>query len=211
MIKKGFTLQELLITLAIVGVVAALTVPGIVGMMPDKKKATYMKCYSTLARLTNEILDNPTFYYTTYDNTGNPNCSGMDCTEISEDLREKYSIQDSLEKFPRLFAGHLNLTEEPTGQASKIEFTTTDGVAWTFNSSESDSDGMETEVLINLDPSSASNQCTYADDCTDPNHFTFKIDNNGGITAEDPLGKAFLRNPTDYHSIKKDKELADTL
>ena len=54
MIKKGFTLQELLITLAIIGVVAAIVGPGIVGLMPSKSKAMYLKAYNILTNQTNK-------------------------------------------------------------------------------------------------------------------------------------------------------------
>ena len=41
MLKKGFTLQELLISMAIIGIVAAVAAPGLIGLMPDKKKSMY--------------------------------------------------------------------------------------------------------------------------------------------------------------------------
>ncbi len=52
--KKGFTLAEVLITLAIIGVVAALTVPAVIRNYRDVQyKTAYKKAYSTLARAIN--------------------------------------------------------------------------------------------------------------------------------------------------------------
>ncbi len=52
--KRGFTLAEVLITLAIIGVVAALTIPTVVRNYQKQETATKLKkAYSTLANTTN--------------------------------------------------------------------------------------------------------------------------------------------------------------
>ena len=123
MFKKGFTLQELLITLGIIGIVAAIVAPGIVGMMPDQKKAMYMKAYNTLTTLTNDILDDPSLYWTTYDNDGEPNCSGLfcfssvpagvfpPCDEIYDVIGEQGSVFCGFStKFPSIFLRKVNIS-----------------------------------------------------------------------------------------------------
>ena len=49
--KKGFTLQEVLVTLAMVGIIAAITIPGIVGIMPSKDRIQFLKAYNALAKV----------------------------------------------------------------------------------------------------------------------------------------------------------------
>ena len=78
--KIGFTLQEVLISMAIVGIVAALTVPAVMNMMPDETKTKYMKAYSALTSITNDLLSDNTIYWTEYDNAGVQRCIGMACT-----------------------------------------------------------------------------------------------------------------------------------
>lgn len=41
--KKGFTLAETLISLSIIGVIAALTIPMLIPLMPDKSRTMYKK------------------------------------------------------------------------------------------------------------------------------------------------------------------------
>ncbi len=55
--KRGFTLAEVLITLAIIGVVAALTIPSVVrNYQETQRKAAVKKEYSTLVRITNLVM-----------------------------------------------------------------------------------------------------------------------------------------------------------
>lgn len=57
--KTGFTLPELLITLGVIGIAAALIVPAIGNIMPDKNKVLVLNAYSSLGKITNAITDTP--------------------------------------------------------------------------------------------------------------------------------------------------------
>ena len=225
MFKKGFTLQELLITIGIIGIVAAIVAPGIVGMMPDQKKMMYMKAYNTLTTLTNEILDDPSLYWTTYDNDGEPNCSGLSCTTIPDEIQDVQGIQPA-DKFAYLLARRMNLSQDirrPMGNNndSIISFTTTDGIIWnivTRIQNDNDLPGnrrAEVNLIIDLDDAeNAPPECgnaMYSDNCKNPIRFRFLVDNDGGVSAMDALGQAYLQNPTDMHSASKDKEIADEI
>ncbi len=231
MFKKGFTLQELLITIGIIGIVAAIVAPGIVGMMPDQKKMMYMKAYNTLTTLTNEILDDPSLYWTTYDNDGEPNCSGMYCRERPTVEPYNDAAYEDNNKFPMIFASKVNLIGEAASdgngdRVNTVTFTTTDGIEWsftTYDGRETPLDGAQNwneypgnsyyyaEVEINLEPDNDDNNCLYSNNCTNPNLFSFVVDNEGGVSAIDALGRAYLQNPTDMHSASKDKEIADEI
>ena len=229
MFKKGFTLQELLISMAIVGIVAAIAAPGIVGMIPDKKKTMYMKAYNTLTNLTNEILEDTSLYYISYRNDGTASCSGINCTGYPID-NEKFDRAfggnwrgdgDSL-KFGYCLASKMNIQEEfgenlDNGDLT-MTFTSVDGVRWTYDMEDAslsrDGAMSNQSITIDVNPNNdnAANKCFYdEDECSDPDLFKFKIDNDGGITAVDRLGQAFLRKPTDMNSGREDKEVANGL
>ncbi len=92
--KKGFTLAEVLITLAIIGIVAALTIPSVVRNYQDTQlKTQFRKAYSTIQRA---------FEATNYDMGGRPQCytdnngSGThyttECPAFYEKLTEKLKV-----------------------------------------------------------------------------------------------------------------------
>lgn len=207
MLKKGFTLIELIVTLVVVGVIAAICIPAISNIIPDKKKAIYVKAYSTLSKLTEEILDDPTLYWTTYDTNGDASCTMLDCTSTNDDMREIYtnlSTPSDANKFPKIFAKKLNLSEDYNNN----EFTTVDGVKWSFVVNGDSS----MDITIDVAADNNEDDCTYSTAaCSDPDLFTFKIDKEGGIRAIDALGRAYLENLTEMNSKNADKKRADEI
>ena len=189
--KKGFTLTEVLVTLSIIGVVAALCLPAIRHIMPNKTKAAYMKAYNALAVLTDEILGDPSLYWTTY-SSGSANCAGLYCnaqpTITPYSSNSKYS---GTTKYPMLLSSKMHLLDTPSVSDSKVTFDTIDGTEWVFaTSTESNSTaylgGKGYVTTLTLD--------------VGDQQFTFTIDNDGGITPEDTLGKAFLKNAANLTS-----------
>lgn len=222
MIKKGFTLQELLITMGIIGIVAALTIPGVISMMPDKNKTMYMKAYNTLTTLTDEILGDSSLYWTNYNAaTGAPTCEGMRCLNIPIDTRinNAFSATDwdeGAKKFGVCLASKLNIKETfgsdiifGTSGDDGVRFTTIDGIQWTYEPNNIN----DQKITINLNPTdaNATHNCVYSDNCTNPNQYEFEIDQFGGIQATDALGRAYLENPTDMHSKNQDLSRAKEL
>ena len=77
--KNGFTLAELLIALAVVGVVAALLAPTLQNLMPNNDKTKFLKVYDSIATAAVNILDNSELYY---GNSSTPDiltCRGFAC------------------------------------------------------------------------------------------------------------------------------------
>ena len=60
--RLGFTLSELLIVLGITGVVAALILPALNGLMPDKTKMMYLKVYDELSEGIGELASDTSLF-----------------------------------------------------------------------------------------------------------------------------------------------------
>ena len=60
--KLAYTLAEVLITLSIIGIIAAVAAPAITSAKPDVNKMQYLKIYDHLTKLTMDMASNPRIY-----------------------------------------------------------------------------------------------------------------------------------------------------
>ena len=60
--KQAYTLAEVLITLSIIGILAAVLVPLANKFKPDKNKAMFLKTYDTIVKAVRELAGNTTIY-----------------------------------------------------------------------------------------------------------------------------------------------------
>lgn len=220
MLKKGFTLQELLITMGIVGIVSAMVIPAVVNMMPDKNKTMYVKAYNTLTSETADILSDESLYWDTYDNNGDFANIGLFSSGRPQVVPYSNDAHcQGTTKFPAILSHRLNIKGTPTYAGVNTTFITNDGINWSFHTEERAGDigygteGYRIDVTINLNPSdnNANHNCVYSEACTKPNQFKFEIDNDGGVRAADALGIAYLQTSTDMHSSSEDKQLASAI
>lgn len=184
MLKKGFTLAELLISLAVVGVVAALTLPGVINSMPNKEKASYLKAHNTVTNVVAELIDDSSLYFPTFDANGEPNCIGFDCSaapmqEAIDSLPNFGTNYSGNNKFGLLFAAKVNRIANPSVNGNRVSFTTTDHIPWSIVKNDSDYD---ISVTINSQ------------------NFTFQVDRNGGVRPTDDRGLAYLQDADDLHA-----------
>ena len=221
MIKKGFTLQELLITMGIVGIISAIALPAVMGLRPDKNKSLFIKTYNTIATLTSEILNDTSLYNETYDANGNPNCVGMGCTARPADPQYNSENYEGAHKFAYLLADKLDVdgdVREPMSgnTPNVIQFNTTDGVTWQVVTVCNNNDDGQRQCFcpnIQIDVNPNSNDChnIYSANCTNPTKFNLTIDANGKFQAADAMSIAYLQNPTEMQAKGDDKDLAAQL
>ena len=186
--KKGFTLQEILITMAIVGVIAALTVPGMVGVMPSKDKMQYLKAYNNFTKIISELADD-TAAYPIGDDDDLFDHDNVDLTYFPDASEFQYGQSwDPHSVLTYHFSKKLNLSEEADCSAGNLcNFTSTDGIKWTF----SDDNNNGIKVTIG----------------TENYDFGIDLDYDGKIKP-DAFGQELLSNPTklktkDFNKIAK--------
>ncbi len=213
MLKKGFTLQELLITVGIVGIISAALVPAIVRMIPNHNKMMYLKAYNVLAKNVSEIINDDSLYYN--DN----NCTGLDCVaiptvndrgipqslesyignSIEQYTKNSGSFDNAAQKFAVLFSYNLNRSEDLTSEDGAYKFMTTDGIEWEIKMVQNSNN---LKIIIDVDPKKEGGFVT--DNVKDPDKFSFTLSNIGTLSPSDKLGKIYLKNPSDMHSKQEE-------
>lgn len=222
--NKGFTLVELLVTLGIIAVLAAVTTPLLVKLRPDQAKSFYVKAHSTLVNTTGEILSDTSCYMTEYGNDGKATCIGLGCNSIPkyiDNIEGEELIGDisTNVKYGAILALRMGLDKDDvTHSGSKTTFRAKDGVYWEINSTESTTSvngknlkSITNDIVIDIDGEDRGDNCSYSSSCKKPDQFKFKVDTFGKVSAEDALGKAFLKNPYDLKASQEDRDEAEKL
>ena len=146
--KKGFTIAETVITMAVLGVIAAVVLPTMQKSQPNKDIVMYNKALLSIQSAIGPVVER-TYEYAMQDNVSNykanlflANLSGARvCTEIANNLNTK---------------GEINCNTD--GTFDSPAFVTTDGLRfWNFGSTSSKfagDDGIDW-ILVDYDLSNA--------------------------------------------------------
>ena len=196
--KNGFTLAEVLITLGIVGVAAALLTPIIGNAIPDKNKTKVINLYQAIASTTDTLLNDNSIYY---QKGSDDNCRGLGCQYIPLTSPYNKAIFNGKLKYGYLLATHLNvsdMTAVTTGNT--VEFQTNDNVNWTIQTNNIG----ESIITLDLNGTDGKN-CSYNKTlCPKPDQFEFFVSQYGKIIGNDPLTTAYLGNSLKLNDKKKD-------
>ena len=237
MIKKhGFTLAETLITLGIIGVVAALTIPIANSLKPDENKIFYLKAFDTLTQTVQELVSNTQIFPIC--RRDNLNCSrfplfNMDQTTIvAKYNKAKYS---GTAKFCNLLADSLGAENADCSKVAlqnadmasnngesidkafdslvdNQKFYIPNGMQFVFNQAQNSETTTQAsyllEIYLDINGNNLPN-CIYdKDSCKNPDRFKLQLYADGTLRPADPMGIYYLDNRTSY--TKKKVELTNT-
>lgn len=204
--KTGFTLSELLITLTVIGVVSALVLPAVSGILPDKNKAKVIKYNAMLNNYINEIFADESIYcpYTAYDTTngntfltidGNSTtpCYGLSC--IKQSLPEDYTRTAFEYLLENKFFPKVNK----------------DGSSWDVQQAVDPSDSTKTGIYWVEVKTDGKKLIPYSTGAKNVNTFYFNIDEYGNVKPGDALTEAFLKNYKKLNDRNADIEDAEAI
>ena len=129
---KGFTLTELMVALAVIGIIVAVVTPAIVRMRPNKTKMMVKKTFYTTEQIVSTLINDQRMYPDYHlacdldEGAVDYECAwGFDYDGAVRHEGETYVGDD---KFAGLFKSMLNVKEEDP--SNEYIVTTNDGVKW---------------------------------------------------------------------------------
>lgn len=171
MVKKGFTLSETLLTMAILGVLAAILTPVLMKAAPDTNRVMFKKAYYTLERAVTFLINDDVNYPA---NSTFVNAGGITLLRGFNNTKPTVNILGgtTYNKFCYLLADTLNTVGEPIyptngqdGTSVIATFITSDGVLWKVYVPVSD----------DANPANGSDNCTGAEFAVNSTCFSTKI------------------------------------
>ena len=200
--KQGFTLAELLITLGIIGVAAALLVPNLGKVLPDRNKITVLNTAKVINEITTNLMNNDGLYY-------NINrCVGLACNATPKTAPYNDNKYSGDSKYSRLLISNLNVDGDVNEEAnaSAFKFKTTDGVFWTVTPTAITGGAT---IMIDVNGESKGKNCSFdTSSCKKPDQYVFVVDQMGKLHPGDPLTAAYTMNQTKTKNKKNDYTLA---
>lgn len=197
----AFSLGEILVALAIVGVIASLILPTINQIQPDKQKMMFKKAYTNVERVVTELVNDDYLYpeasddgkaYVGFDNTANVK------------LNDKTYGGDT--KFCELFAMKMNTIEDDTVSCignKSVSFTTNDSVAYYMPNTNFATEG---EIMVDINGEDAPNCEFNATSCKTPDRYFIYVAADGGVSVKGELEKSYLKHTT----VVRDKVKKET-
>lgn len=177
-IKFGYTLAETLITLLIIGIIAAVTLPSLQKTTGNKFEAMRIKCAYILEQTIDQMLDDDTLY---------PQSNSEASIGLAKTTAVKVAgvTYQGNTKFCEIFASRITKGPHSTvdcSNSNKKTFTSADGVDWYLPISN-----FNDKVLIHFDVNGQDEDPNCAlhgneDSCPKPDLFSYYLT---------PLGKLY--------------------
>ena len=145
--KKGFTLTEIMIALAVIAILTVILMPMIFKLRPNQEVLMTKRAYYQTLTIVSEMINNEKCYPLVYDRTGFGDERPYTCSQKGGDNRNV--------KFRELFKEYLNPVATTDTTA-----TTKDGMLWTFNSNFEENDG-EAIITVDTNPSAVKANDTF--------------------------------------------------
>lgn len=210
--KKAFTLTELMIALAVIGVLTAILLPVIRNLMPDQNVLMAKRANYTIESVVSNMLNDSACYPPGNGQGALSDWHGYADCELwggeRDDINEGSSVITSADrgnfsagtKFKRIFIDKLQLAQrqadgEPDYQAVFTTFTTKDGMRWAISAPAAEDDNHVYNISISVDVNGAEgpNACDIDNLFGDANPnargeydiAVFNIDNSGNVTTPD--------------------------
>ena len=213
---RAFTLAETLVTLGLIGVIAAICFPIFKDMQPNNEMVMFKKAYYLAARTVNELINDEDFYPDAATVAGSGFSHVFIVDVASEEAKYKGVEAEGDGKFCILTALRFNLKEgyncgERVALDNGGNFETTDGIVWSmpYGSFASGSDF----IYVDVNGNDRGDNCGDSEEdgyskCTDmqkPDRFPIQVFRDGSMSVTSPIGRTYLstnKTTKSYQELK---------
>lgn len=208
--RKAFTLAEILVSLGIIAVLAAVTLPLINSMKPDPNKDLYLKAYDKLCKCVHQVAMDSSIYPTVYSYGGvRYNTSYYPLFNVDKAIDPAFENYSDESKLPNI----MMIVLGGKGDNYK-EFVTNDSITWMFEDSEiklelgqtTGNTTFYTPVIIDVNKDGSNTMYTNTND-KKPDRFKFFITATGEVVPADIYGQMYIDTRKQYTRNKKEKDL----
>ena len=195
---SAFSLGEVLVTLAIVGIIASLILPAINQIQPDKQKMLFKKAYTNVERVVTELVNDAYLYPEATKDDGSA-YQGLDNTTAITLNDKSYS---GATKFCQLFAMKMNTIDgDVTCNGNQTpSFRTNDSIEYRIPNSSFATDA---EIIIDINGDKAPNCAYNATNCKTPDRYSIFVQPDGGVKVKGAMEKEFLKSS----SVSREKSI----
>lgn len=225
--KKAFTLAELLVTLGIIGVIAALVLPAIRKSTPDRTKVQYLKAYDTISTTVNSLASDSSLYAVCKQTDDEVLCQEYPLLNTDKPVKDGYRDDKYKgdKKFCNLMAAAMNGQNISCANSTyafnaatfnnyfnnNLSFVTPNGMRWMIvpqiaTYTKKFEGRFQADIYVDVDSSKDSPNCIYnQESCKNPDIFKFMVAATGNVVPADPKGKMYIK--TRKSMLKDDKEI----
>ena len=209
--KQGFTLAEALVTLGVIGVVAALILPAVNSMRPDQNKVLYLKAHDALGYALSNIASNSKLF-PAHIQQENVSVASYPLLNTEAPIEQRYEDYTGKTKLCSLLAlsmnvdsGNIDCSESSYNFSestfdndfnNNISFVTPNGMQWRVVPQAltigADRAEYETDIYVDVNGNKEPNCIYNSESCTDPDRFMFLVDAKGNLYIGDPMGREYL-------------------
>lgn len=194
MMKKGFTLAEMVVTLGIIGVLAVILMPMLRGVQPNEEMLKFKKAYYIAERVISELVNDEVLY-------PEPDAAGarqfLGNTEVVNYKGQPYQ---GITKFCGLFAAKLNRSSEVdcslkqfvTGTAPSGNVTTSDSMVWILPRTSFLSANNPYTIQVDVNGDKGPNCFYSARRCARPDRFRIRVFQDGRVMVDGQMEIEYL-------------------
>lgn len=198
---KAFTLTELMVAIAVIGILCAIVLPGLLNNNPNQNRMMMKKAYTVFLDITHDLINDsenyPVIYGLCPDN-GDGGYIGFDCAEADSKFPYLFSkrLSTKNERIPDENTIKTDATYSKSGNAncngvgsSCYYLTTDDNMSWAFEKSALTKGSYTDSILIGVDVNGSKKPNCYegsnSDNCKNRSdnfdQFRMKLYANGTV------------------------------